>query len=182
MHLNNLPRRTAAALLLAATLATLCTSARVLAQELEVNEKLAFKAGESKLERQGEIEAGKTFVYLIHAEAGQRLSVAAVFRGNFAPTEKKPNAVFRDNTEPKQGKPNAVFRGNLVLDLRGPRPLEGGGEPPARVSGFTDGDMKWSGTLKESGDYLIILSRRAEDKDKASANEPLPYTLQVSLR
>ena len=166
MHLNNLPRRTAAALLLAATLATLCTSARVLAQQLEVNEKLAFKAGESKLERQGEIDASKPFVYLIHAEAGQRLSVAAVFRGNIAPKEEKPNAVFRDN---------------LVLDLRGPRPLEGG-KPPARVSGFMDGDMKWSGTLKESGDYLIILSRRAEDKDKASANEPLPYTLQVSLR
>jgi hypothetical protein len=167
MHLNSLPRRTAAALLLAATLATLCTSARVLTQEPKVNEKLAFKAGESKLERQGEIDAGKPFVYLIHAEAGQRLSVAAV---------------FRDNTEPKEKKPNAVFRDNLVLDLRGPRPLEGGGEPPARVDGFKDGDMKWSGTLKESGDYLIILSRRAEDKDKASANEPLPYTLQVSLR
>jgi hypothetical protein len=179
MHLNNLPRRTAVALLLAATL---CASARVLAQEPEVSEKLAFKAGESKLERQGEIDAGKAFVYLIHAEAGQRLSVAAVFRGNFAPTEKKPNAVFRDNTEPKQEKSNAIFRDNLVLDLRGPRPLEGSGEPPARVSGFTDGDMKWSGTLKESGDYLIILSRRAEDKDKASASEPLPYTLQVSLR
>lgn len=174
-------RTTAAALLLVAALATLCISARVFAQELEVNEKLAFKADESKLERQGRLDAEKPYVYLIHAEAGQRLSVAAIFRGNIAPKEEKSSGSFRDNTKPTGEKPNAVFRGNFVLDLRGPRPVNGGGEP-SPVPGFKDGDTKWSGTVKESGDYLIILSRRAEDKDKASAGETLPYTLQVSLR
>jgi hypothetical protein len=165
MHSNIKSRRAvaAAALLFVAVLAALSTVA--LAKGLEVNEKLTFKAGESKIEREGQLDSSKPYVYLIHADAGQRLNVAAIFRGNITP---------------KESKPNAVFRGNFVLDLRGPRSSDGGEAP--RVADFNDGDTKWSGTIKESGDYLIIISRPAQDESQAEgADKSLRYTLRVSL-
>ena len=127
---------------------------------IKVNEKIEIKKGE-KTEREGRIEKSQqSYVYLIHAEKGQSVNLAAVFRGNF--NEDKPNAVFRGNITPP-------------VEIRGPYKSEA--EDAALVGTAKDG--KWSGTINESGDYLIVVSR---PDVKGGEGEIYPYKLLVWVK
>ena len=131
-----------------------------LAAGIKVNEKIEIKKGE-KTEREGQIEKSQqSYVYLIHAEKGQSVNLAAVFRGNF--NEDKPNAVFRDNTTPP-------------VEIRG---LYKTGDEDAALVG-TAKEGKWSGTIAESGDYVIVVSR---PDVKGGEQEIYPYRLLVWVK
>ena len=124
---------------------------------IKVNEKIEIKRGE-KTERDGQIEKSQeSFVYLIHAEKGQSVNLAAVFRGNF--NEDKPNAVFRDNTTP-------------LVEIRGLYKSE---SEDAALTG-TAKEGKWSGTISETGDYVIVVSR---PDVKGGEGESYTYKLVV---
>ncbi|HEY0426503.1 MAG TPA: hypothetical protein VGC76_01730 [Pyrinomonadaceae bacterium] len=137
-----------------------CFSIIAFAAGIKVNEKIEIKKGE-KVEREGQIEKSQqSYVYLIHAEKGQSVNLAAVFRGNF--NEDKPNAVFRDNTVPP-------------IEIRGLYKSEA--EDAALVGTAKDG--KWSGTITESGDYVIVVSR---PDVKGGKQEIYPYKLLVWVK
>lgn len=133
------------------------------ALNIKVNERITFKKGESKVELKGELsKSQKSYVYSVRLEKGQNFNLAAVFRGNF--TEKKPNAVFRDNLNP-------------VIEVRGLYKSDAEDAPPL-VGSAKDGE--WSGTVAESGDYLIIVSRPVAKEGGDDDDQAIyPYKLLV---
>jgi hypothetical protein len=148
--------------LLIFALAALSTVVSAFAPNTKVDEKITFKKGEKKVELNGQIEKSQQiYVYLVHAEKGQSLNLAAVFRGNFK--EDKPNAVFRDNTNPP-------------VEIRG---LYKSDDDETTLIG-TAKDGKWSGTITESGDYLIIVLRPATKEN--NEQEIYPYRLLVWMK
>lgn len=137
-------RRAISALVLTVALASLAIAA--LASNFKVNERITFKKGESKVELNGELgKTQKSYVYLLRAEKGQRVNLAAVFRDNFSP----------------------------VIEVRGL--YKSGDADTPQIGSANNG--KWSGTIAESGEYLIVVALPDEDDD-----QPRQYTLTVTLK